>query len=220
LHLVEFTDVGVACHVLDTPVKASGDGLPALPYGVFPWRDTIGVVTADGALNRLGTGKQSGPLNVDLETAASERPEENEYNFVTLATFWQAQHEKKSAIVTDELGKQCGSLLLHSSLKFMRKNAMLTISSNSRNPIICGIGIDLGFVPPTLLPVFGVAAKCIEKNAGQLVMTKKMTDRYRTMQECCEFKDVKSLQKTSKGDHETIIQMRAVSSGPVDAPRR
>jgi hypothetical protein len=98
------------------------------------------------------SGKQSGQLSVDFETAASERPEKNGYNFVVLATFWQAHHEKESVIVTDKLGKQYGSLLQHSSLMFIRKSVVLTISSNSRNHIICGIGINLGFVPPNLLP--------------------------------------------------------------------
>jgi hypothetical protein len=105
----------------------------------------------NGALKRLMSGKQSGKLNVDFKTAASERPEENGYDFVVLATFWQAQHEKESVVVTDELGKQCELLLQHSSLTFMRKSVMRTISSNNRNHIICGIGMNLGFVPPTLV---------------------------------------------------------------------
>jgi hypothetical protein len=95
------------------------------------------------------SGKQSGPLTVDFETTVSERPEENGYDFAVPATFWQVQHEKESVFVTDELGKQCGSLLQHSSLTFIRKSLVLT---TSRSHVICGIGINIDFVPPTLLP--------------------------------------------------------------------
>jgi hypothetical protein len=152
LHLVEFTDTGVACHFIEGPMTASRDGLPALSYGVFPWRDTIGIVAGDGAVYRLVSGKQSGSLAVDFGVSTSEQAEENGYDFVVPATFWQAQHEKDSVVVTDELGKQCGSLQQHSSVTFNRKNVVLTISSNSTSHVICGICVTLGVVTPNLLP--------------------------------------------------------------------
>jgi hypothetical protein len=51
LHFVDFTDAGVAYHVFDAPVKASGDGLPVVSSGVFPCRTPLGI--GDNELARV-----------------------------------------------------------------------------------------------------------------------------------------------------------------------
>jgi protein kinase len=57
---------------------------------------------------------------------------------------------------------------------------------------------------------FGVVTKCVDRETGQQVAIKRMKERSRSWEECLELKEVKSLRKISKVNHENIVELKAV----------
>jgi protein kinase len=57
---------------------------------------------------------------------------------------------------------------------------------------------------------FGIVTKCVERETGQLVAIKKMKERYRSMDQCVDLKEVKSLRKIGAIGHENVVKLRTI----------